>query len=98
MTIQDYVNKGLNGIINQMGEIRNTEQSPHGYSIVFSNGYVASIINKEFYYSIAVCDYEGYFNWKILNKFDNEHNGMVYCYTEDEVCGVLKFIEELGGE
>ena len=98
MKIQDYVNKGLNGIVNQMGEIRNTEQSQYGYSIVFPNGYVASIINKEFYYSIAVCDYEGYFDWKILNKFDDKYGGMVYCYTEDEVCNVLEFIEGLGGE
>jgi len=99
MKIQDYVNKGLNGIVNQMGEIRNTEQSQYGYSIVFPNGYVASIINKEFYYSIAVCDYEGYFNCKILDKFnESDEGGAVYCYTEDEVCNVLEFIEGLGGE
>ena len=99
MKIQDYVNKGLNGIVHQMGKIRNTEQSQYGCSIVFPNGYVASIINKEFYYSVAVCDYEGYFNWHILDKFnENEKSGAVICYTEDEVCNVLRFIEGLGGE
>jgi len=101
MTIQDYVNEGLEYVINQMKEVRKTEHSIYGSSIIFPNGYVVSIINKEYSYSVAVCDYEGYFNWRTLDSFkkgDKNKSGAVICYSEDEVCNILEYVKGLGGE
>lgn len=98
MKISDFVARGLNNVINDMGEIRNTTNS----SIVFPNGWVASILDKNIKpypkqterYSVAVCDYEGYFNWDILIPFGAQKG----CFTtddEDEVCRILSVIENL---
>ena len=61
---------------------------------VFPNGWVASVLKKEYWhsfngnYSVAVCDYNGYFDWDILEMF-GAVNGAVICDTEDEVCEIL---------
>ena len=95
MKIQDFVNKGIN-VVNSMGEKRITKDN----SIVFPNGWVASIVKKENWndlksnYSVAVCDYNGYFNWDILNSF-GAVDGKFSCYTENEVCDALVIIENL---
>ena len=99
MTIQDYVNEGLEYVINQMREVRKTKHSQYRSSIIFPNGYVVIIINKEYSYSVAVCDYEGYFNWSLLDRFnENEKSGAVICYTEDEVCRILEYVKGLGSD
>lgn len=89
MKIQDFVNKGIT-VRNDMGEIRRTTNS----SIVFPNGRVGSIVKKGDKYSVATCDYNGYFDWDILNPFGKE-NGIILCKDEDEVCKALSVIESL---
>ncbi|HBY19821.1 MAG TPA: hypothetical protein DEG71_02245 [Clostridiales bacterium] len=92
MTIQDFINKGIT-VKNSMGEIRHTSDS----SIVFPNGWVASIVkplDNKAKYSVAICDYNGYFNWNILKPF-GESNGTILCNTEEEVCKALMIIEAL---
>ena len=90
MRIQDFVNKGIN-VINSMGEKQITQDN----SIVFSNGWVASIVKwSDNTYSVAVCDYDGYFNWDILNLFGAD-NGKFSCDTEGDVCKALAIIQNL---
>lgn len=90
MTIQDFVKKGVR-VINDMGELR----VPRASSIPFSNGWVASIVKVEDRFSVAVCDYNGYFNWSILNDFGANDKGKFSCENEDEVCKALSVIESL---
>ena len=89
MTRQDFINKGIR-VINDMGELRIPSKS----SIPFPNGWVASIITIEDGFSVATCDYNGYFNWDILNDFGAER-GKFKCKTEEEVCKALSVIESL---
>ena len=89
MTRQDFINKGIR-VINDMGELR----IPSKASIPFPNGWVASIVTVDNGISVAVCDYEGYFNWNILNSFGG-NNGKFFCNNEDEVCKALAIIESL---
>lgn len=107
MKISDFVARGLNNVINDMGEIRNTTNS----SIVFPNGWVASILDKNIKpylkqterYSIAVCNYDGYFDWDILIPFGavkehREGRGCVETDDEAEVCRILTVIENFTSE
>jgi len=90
MKLQDFVQKGLT-VINNMGEIRKTTES----SIVFPNGWVGSIVEADDEgYSVAVCDYDGYFNWDILKPFGTD-KGTIICKNEEEVCKALAIIESL---
>ena len=92
--IKDYVAEGVPFVINSMGERRTTRYG----SIIFPNGWVASItrpredIDK---YSVAVCNYDGYFDWDILGKFFGTKKGAVICGTEEDVCMVLECIKNL---
>jgi len=92
--IVDYVSEGIPEVINDLGEHRRTRPG----SIVFSNGWVASIVHPDEapdLYSVAICDYNGYFDWSILGKFFATDNGAVICNTEEQVCGVLEHIKNL---
>lgn len=90
MELKDFVAKGLT-VVNDMGETVKTTES----SIVFPNGWIGSIIKaKEGSYSVAVCDYNGYFNWNIL-RFFGADNGTILCKNEEEVCKALSIIEML---
>ncbi|MCD7996464.1 MAG: hypothetical protein LUH21_04440 [Clostridiales bacterium] len=89
--IADYVAEGIPEVINDMGEHRKTRTD----SIVFSNGWVASIVEEPDLYSVAICDYNGYFDWSILGKQFETDNGAVICSTEDQVCDVLEYIKKL---
>jgi len=72
-----------------------------GLKIVFPNGWVASILDSTKHemmgantrYSVAVCDYNGYFNWDVLIPFGAKNNGIFDTDSEDEVCRVLTVIE-----
>ncbi len=93
MTIQDYINKGIT-VRNNMGEIRRTREG----SIVFPNGWVASIVNPDdgkYKYSVAVCDYDGYFDWNILRPHGASEKGTFLCNSEQEVCDALTIIENI---
>ena len=101
--LKEYVQKfGIAEIINDMGERRITKEN----SIVFPNGWVASIVKKSdggknhHLYSVAMCDYNGYFNWKILNEYgatdgcfycDNELDIIIACETIRRLPDTLKF-------
>ncbi len=88
---------GVEEVINSMGEHRRTTEK----SIVFPNGWVASIAenngvkvfsvsgyrteyksNKK--YSVAMCDYNGYFAHSILNQY-GATDGCIYCDDELEI-------------
>jgi len=93
-TWDEFVAEGIPEIVNDYGEHRKTSRN----SIVFSNGWVASIVNPgdgSAKYSVAVCDYNGYFNWNILKPFGATKNGVILCNDEQEVCKALSVIEML---
>lgn len=93
--IKDYVKSGVPMVRNNMGEKRYTRDE----SIIFPNGWVASVIRPfcdPETYSVAVCNYDGYFDWDILSSEFETDRGSVTCNTEDEVCKVLEFIKRLG--
>lgn len=89
----EYVRNGLNGVRNDYGRVRNSSTN----SIVFPNGYVASILPLPTYgwYSVAACDWNGYFDWDIFPKEDLSPYGGRLCKTEDEVCAALDVISNL---
>jgi hypothetical protein len=93
-TIKDYVSEGIPCVINSMGRCRRTQDN----SIVFGNGWVGSIvesIDSPEKYSVAVCDYNGYFNWRLLGEHFKTDDGTVICDTEEQVCEVLEYIKNL---
>ncbi|MFA6843563.1 MAG: hypothetical protein WCR33_04100 [Bacilli bacterium] len=92
MKLKDFVAKGLT-VVNDMGETRKTSE----HSIVFPNGWVGSIVKPSdgsAEYSVAVCDYNGYFNWNVLRPFGTD-KGVILCKDEQEVCRALSIIEML---
>ena len=107
--LKEYAEKyGVNEVINDMGEHRKTRER----SIVFPNGWVASIVCyngtdvfssngthiKEFKsnkkYSVAMCDYNGYFDWEILNQYGADE-GCIYCNTELDIIIACETIRRL---
>lgn len=98
MSREDFIQRAVPEVVNDYGEIRKTREN----SIVFRNGWVASIVEnrehpeKNAKCSVAMCDYNGYFDWKILNQYGAD-GGCFYCNTEDEICKVLSIIENLEG-
>lgn len=97
MTRAEYVSTyGVPKVKNSYGEIRHTSSN----SIVFKNGWVASIVENTQYpeknakCSVAMCDYNGYFDWSILNKYGAD-NGCFYCNTEEEIQAACDIIRNL---
>lgn len=93
-TIKDYEAEGVPYVINSMGEKRTTREG----SIIFSNGWVASVVNptdNPEQHSVATCDYNGYFDWEILSRYFITDHGTVICNNEKEVCVVLECIKNL---
>lgn len=94
--LEEYSDKyGVKDIINSMGEHRRTRRG----SIVFSNNWVASIVENTQYpekgkYSVAMCDYNGYFDWELLDKYGAD-NGCFYCNTELEILIACETIRRL---
>lgn len=98
MTRAEYVSTyGVPKVKNSYGEIRRTGLN----SIVFENGWVASIVDNTQYpeknakYSVAMCDYNGYFDWDILKKHGADSNGCFYCNTEEEIQAACNIIRNL---
>lgn len=92
-TWEEFVTNGLNGVVNDMGETRNTTKN----SIVFPNGWVASIVRSSkdnHNWSMAICDYNGYFDWNKLTPF-GATRGCILCDTEEEVAKALAVVEAL---
>lgn len=95
-TWDNFVAEGIPEVINDYGEHRKTSRG----SIVFPNGWVASIASKKDHpnmnskYSVATCDYNGYFDWNVLKPF-GEDNGTIHCETEEEVANAIFIISQL---
>lgn len=95
-TIKDYATEAIPFVINSMNEKRYTTRD--GSRIIFQNGWVASTVRPSEspeLYSVALCDYNGYFDWSILGKYFDTEDGAVICNTEEEVCKVLECIKNL---
>lgn len=90
-TWNEFVENGLRNVENEYGEIRNTRKN----SIVFPNGYIGSILEVPEGYSVAVCDWQGYFEWDIFEDSKWDKYGGVCCETEKELCECLAFVEAL---
>lgn len=97
--LKEYSEKyGVKEVVNSMGEHRRTfERSiifPNGWvaSIVSNKGitvyHPSGSQTTEYHsdkkYSVAMCDYNGYFDWSILNEFGGV-DGCLYCDTELEI-------------
>lgn len=99
---------GLKEVVNDYGEHRQTRERsivfPNGWvaSIVENNGIDTYKPNgehiKEFKsnenYSVAMCDYHGYFDWDILNQF-GAIDGCIYCDDELEILVACETIRRL---
>lgn len=96
MSREEFIQRALPKVVNDYGEIRKTREN----SIIFRNGWVASIVEntqhpeKNAKYSVAMCDYNGYFDWTILNRYGAD-NGCFYCNSEDKICKALAIIERI---
>lgn len=94
MTREDFMERALPRVKTCYSSWRDTSRN----SIIFKNGWVASIVKNQSHpeknakYSVAMCDYNGYFDWSILNKYGADE-GCFYCNTEDEICNALAIIE-----
>lgn len=107
--LKEYSEKyGLKEVVNDYGEHRQTRERsivfPNGWvaSIVENNGVDTYKPNgehiKEFKsdknYSVAMCDYNGYFDLDILNKY-GAIDGCIYCDTELELLVACETIRRL---
>lgn len=107
--IKEYSEKyGLKEVENDYGEHRHTQERsivfPNGWvaSIVENNGvdvwYPDGKHTKEFKsnkkYSVVMCDYNGYFDWKILNQY-GAIEGCIYCNDELEILVACETIRRL---
>lgn len=94
MNREDFIKRAVPEVVNDYGETRITREN----SIVFPNGWVASIVENTQYpeknakYSVAMCDYNGCFDWSILNQYGADE-GWFYCNTENEICKALSVVE-----
>lgn len=107
--LKEYSEKyGLEEVVNDYGEHRKTRERsivfPNGWvaSIVENNGVDTYKPNgehiKEFKsnkkYSVAICDYNGYFDWDVLNKY-GAIDGCIYCDDELEILVACETIRRL---
>lgn len=88
---------GVKSIVDGCGAYIQTNEQ----RIIFSNGWIACISknignlsNKK--YSVAMCDYDGCFNWSILNQHGGI-DGCIYCDDELEIiiaCETIRMLNE----
>ena len=107
--LKEYSEKfGVKKVINDMEETRYTRPTsivfPNGWvaSIVENSGVTVFHPNgtntEEFKtnkkWSVAMCDYSGYFDWSILNQH-GATEGYLYCDTELEIIVACETIRRL---
>lgn len=107
--LKDYSEKfGVKKVINDYGEHRHTRERsivfPNGWvaSIVENDGvdvyHPDGKHTKEYKsnkkYSVAMCDYNGYFDWSILNQY-GAIDGRIYCDDELEIIIACETIRRL---
>ena len=77
---------------------RNETRIPSNNIMPFSNGYVASIHPTEEYeenFTVAVCDWDGYFDWEILKEHGANDKGLILCNDELEIIVACETIRNL---
>ena len=107
--LKEYSEKyGLKEVVNDYQEHRHTSERSivflNGWvaSIVENNGVDRWLPDgrhiKEYKsnkkYSVAMCDYNGYFDWDILNKY-GAIDGCIYCDDELEILVACETIRRL---
>ena len=107
--LKDYSEKfGVKEVINDYGEHRHTRERsivfPNGWvaSIVENDGvdvyHPDGRHTKEYKsnkkYSVAMCDYNGYFDWAILDQY-GAIDGCLYCDDELEIIVACENIRRL---
>lgn len=107
--LEEYREKfGVKEVANSMGERRRTEENsivfPNGWvaSIVENKGMIVHNpdgtktirMDSDKKYSVAMCDYDGYFDWEMLNEF-GAIKGCLYCDTELEIIIACETIRRL---
>lgn len=107
--LKEYSKKyGIKEIINDYGESRKTNETSiifkNGWvaSIVKNNEvdiwHIDGTNKKTFRsnkkYSVAICDYNGFFNWEILNNY-GAIEGCIYCDTELDLLVACEIIRRL---
>lgn len=100
--LESYANThGIATIVNGYGELHSSYIHHNGTGrIYFSNGWYASIArnmsrpDKNARYSIAVSDYDGFFDWNVLDEYGAD-DGHFYCNTEEEIIKACEVIRKL---
>lgn len=107
MTLKQYAEKyGVPDMINEYGEHRKTSDRsiifPNGWIASIVNNDCVLVFGKDGNrteyksdkkYSVAMCDYNGYFDWSILNQY-GAIDGCLYCDNEQEIiaaCEKIRF-------
>lgn len=90
-TWNEFVEQGLRHVTDDYGETRTTRKN----SIVFPNGYIGSIWTLEDGYSVSVSDWNGNFEWEMLEDAQWDEYGGIFCKTEKDICECLTLIEAL---
>lgn len=99
--LKEYINKyAIDSIVNDYEELRCSSISNSSCRVIFPNGYYAHIVynnsqpKKNAAYSVAVSDYNGWFDWGILKNFGYD-DGRVYCNTEEEIIDACELIRNV---
>lgn len=95
-----YANKyGLDKVEDDYGNVVYATSS----HIIFPNFCCSSILAKKnddgeiTHYSVAMCDWNGYFDWDIMNEY-GATDGTFKCYTEDDVIEACEIIRNYQGK
>lgn len=66
----------------------------HGISVHLPGGGTEQEFLSDKKYSVAMCDYNHFFNWKILNRY-GAIEGRLFCDTEQEIIDACEVIRTL---
>lgn len=107
--LKEYSEKfGIKEVVNDMNEIRYTKPTsivfPNGWvasvvenssmTVFHPNGTRTEKFKSDKKWSVAMCDYNGYFDWSILNQH-GAIDGCLYCDTELEIIVACETIRRL---
>ena len=109
LTLKEYTEKyGVEEVKNDYGETRRTKEGsivfPNGWvasiventgtTIHTSDGKIQTVKESDKKYSVAMCDYNGYFDWSILDKY-GASKGHFYCDNDAEIISACEVIRNL---
>lgn len=108
MRLKEYSEKyGVSEVVNLYGEHRKTSKRsiifPNGWVasivrnvgvLVFGKDGKRTEYKSNKKYSVAMCDYAGYFNWSILDQY-GAIDGCLYCDNEEEIIAACEIIRKL---